>query len=122
MMLEKEIQNQILCFLDECGLNPRIIKTMGTFNQKANRFIKSHNRFAKNGMPDIMAFMPDCLLFVEVKAKRGIVSDDQRTTIIDLQNSKQIAFVSRSVEQTYDQLEKFWPQIQNFKHLLRNYT
>ena len=121
-MLEKHIQNAILNFLEECGCDPRIIKTQGTYDPVKKCFRKSKNRFNKKGTSDILAWLPDRVLFIEVKSKIGRVSPEQREFICQANKRKQVAFVARSVEQVYDQLERFWPEIQEFKHLLKKYS
>lgn len=121
-LLEKEIEKQILMFLEECGFMCWKNKSVGVFDKKANAFRMPKNRFAIRGVSDILAILPSGrLLAIEVKTKTGRPSEHQLKFITNVNANQGIAFISRSVEQTYDQLVKFYPKLEEHRHLLRKY-
>lgn len=123
--IEKIIETQILCFLSECGLNPWKNEQIGHYNEKQKRFKslgEKNGRYSSKGSPDIMCiFGNGRFLAIEVKTKVGRPTPHQLAFISRINASGGVSFISRSVEQTYDQLESFWPEIQAFKHLLQKY-
>jgi hypothetical protein len=120
-MTEKLIEQNILSFLRECGCSVDKINNVGIYDEKRKTY-RTPGRNYTPGIADIVGCIPNGkFLAIEVKSKVGRPTPAQLAYITGKQRSKGIAFISRSVEQTYDQLEKFWPEIQDYKHLLRKY-
>lgn len=103
--LENQIEQQILDYLKAKGIfawkNPRA----GYYDAKIRRFRKHTSKHAINGVSDIIAVHQGKAIFIEVKKKGGVVSDDQKRFIENAQNSGGIAFVARSVEDVYRYLK-----------------
>lgn len=124
-MLEKEIEKNILCFLQEIGIFAWKNQSVGIFDAKKKVFRQSHNRFAIKGVSDIIGILNQGrAIFIEVKSKKGVLSDDQRIFLAQAQKNGAIAFVSRSVEQTFDQLrhwltnsDQYLPIVNKYKQL-----
>lgn len=120
-MLEKQIQNQIIEFLRTIGIYCWQCDSQGTFDPVK----KTYRKFAKHkvrGVSDILGIVQGRMLAIEVKSAKGIVSDDQRLFIRRIQEEGGIAFVSRSVEQTAEQLLSFFPTNQKLKMFCKEYV
>jgi len=61
-------------------------------------------------------------LAIEVKSKKGVISDDQRIFIRKIQEEGGIAFVARSVEQCASQLLAFFPENHKLKQFCKEYV
>jgi hypothetical protein len=121
-MLEKEIEKNILYFLDEIGIFAWKNQSVGIFDPKKKIFRKNHSKFAIKGVSDIIGLLANGrALFIEVKAKKGILSDDQRIFLVKAQDNGAVAFVSRSVEQTFDQLRHYLPNSDKYLNVLKKY-
>lgn len=98
---EEQIENQILLFLESKRIFAWKNPTSGYFDTRRRVFRKHKSRFAINGVTDIIGIHNGKAFFIEVKAKKGIVSDDQERFIDNIQKGGAIAFVARSVEDVY---------------------
>jgi hypothetical protein len=117
-MNEKQIENNILCFLEEIGIWAKKINTVGVYDSKKKIYRKSNSRFTQVGMPDIIGIMDDGrFLGIEVKARRGKLSDAQREVIRELQSRQGLVFISRSVAQTFETLRPFLTDHTRFEHI-----
>lgn len=116
--LEKQIENNILSFLEEIGLFCWKNQTTGIFDAKKGIYRRSNNKFHLTGVSDILGLMPDGrFLAIEVKSKNGRISINQMAFITLINSHGGVAFVSRGVGQTFDQLMPFFPQIEQFRHI-----
>ncbi len=121
-MLEKDIEKQILCFLEECAIFAWKNETQGTYDVIKKVYRKSNNRFKLNGVSDILGILPDGrFLAIEVKSETGKPSQSQKDFINKINDNFGVSFISRSVRQTYMQLISFYPAIKAFDFLLRKY-
>jgi len=121
-MLEKVIQNEIMNFLAECNIFCWKNASVGIFDKKIGQFRAPKSRYQIKGVSDILGIMPDGrFLAIEVKTKVGKPTPEQMKFITAINGMGGVAFISRSTEQTYDQLEKFWPEIQKYRNVLRRF-
>lgn len=122
MKLEKEIENEILCFLNEIGIFAWKNQSVGIYDERKKCYRRSNNRFHLRGVPDIISIMPNGrFLGIEVKSPTGRPTEDQLKFISKSNECGALCFIARSVEQTYDEIEKHWPGIQDFRHILNKY-
>lgn len=122
MLKEKEIEKNILEFLSNCSLFAWKNQSQGTFDYKKGIFRTKTNKYAINGVSDILGLLPTGKLFaIEVKSKIGKPSDDQKKFIRLIQDNFGISFISRGVWQTYTQMLPFWPEIKAFEHIAKQY-
>ncbi len=115
-MLEKEIENNIIEFLRCLGWGPVYkIQNIGMFDPIKRVYRKPSKNYIP-GVPDIYTNLPNGrAVWIEVKNRAGRPTEDQLKQINELQSSLAIAFISRSVWQTYNQLLPFWPEIKHFE-------
>ena len=105
-LTEKEIENAILDYL---AFLPGVYwknNTVGVYDpvKKVHRKPGKHHR---NGVSDILGITNDgCFVAIEVKTKKGRLSDNQKKFIEDINNNGGIAFVARSIEDVKSRLVK----------------
>lgn len=122
MLKEKQIEKNILAFLEEVGIHADKVQSTGIFDTKKNIFRSSKGKYTNIGMSDIIGILPNGrYLAIEVKSKTGRPSEHQLKFITTINASKGVAFIARSVEQVYDSLSHFWPDIDKFIHILKKY-
>lgn len=120
-MLEKVVENHILDFLKEIGLKVWKNPSIALYDSKTKGFRKK-SRHQINGTCDITGVLPGGRrIDIEVKGPKGTLSQNQRDFIRDMHSELSIAFVSRSVWQTYMQLLPFWPEIKTFEYIALKY-
>jgi hypothetical protein len=116
---EKIIQRRILTFLKEIGIYAWHNKTTGVFDKKKGIFRRPVTSFEIKGVADILGILPDGrLLAIEVKSKAGTLSEYQRQFIRQIQANNGIAFISRSVTQTFEQLKPFLTHTQKYEAII----
>ncbi len=120
--LEKPIENEILSFLRTIGVYCWKNQSVGIFDARKKIYRKSKNPYHLNGVSDILGVIQGRFLAIEVKSKHGVVSDDQRVFIRKTLDEGGIAFVSRSVEQTAQQLLAFFPTNDKLKQFCKEYV
>ena len=114
MQSEKEIENSIIEFLRNIGLDP-VLKII-----QDHRTCRTHK--FEPGVPDIITWLPNGIgCGIEVKNKVGKPSPAQMKMITRINSTRGVAFVSRSVWQTYMQLLPFWPEIKTFEYIAKQY-
>lgn len=92
---ESEIQKAILQYLHARGIFAWTNKTTGTFDPYKKTFRKFTGL---RGVSDVLGVMPNGrFLAIEVKAKDGRVSPDQKSFIEQINKEHGLAFVARSV-------------------------
>ncbi len=122
MQLEKVIETRILHFLRDVGVWARKIETVGIFDARKKTFRKKTGEFNAVGMPDIIGLLPSGrFLGIEVKSIKGRPTEHQLKCIRAIQDNGGVAFISRSVRQTYDQLLPFYPELEKFLYILQKY-
>lgn len=120
-MLEKVIESNILDFLKEIGLKVWKSPSIGLYDPVKKSFRK-RSRHQLNGTCDITGVLPGGKrIDIEVKGPKGTLSPAQRDFIRDMHSELSIAFVSRSVWQTYNQILPFWPEIKTFEYIALKY-
>jgi hypothetical protein len=105
-MTEKQIQAQIMQYLDACGIVNWKIFTTGIPD------VKSKVGFRKNpskGISDIQGVIPPLgrHLAIEVKTKVGVVSPEQTAHIERVLKCGGVAFVARSLDDVIEGLRFF---------------
>ena len=102
MTPEQIVKNAILTYLNlipGCVVLP--ISTTGMFDVTKRIYRKSTQRL---GTPDILCCYLGRFVAIEVKSKRGKVSDNQKELLEEIRSKGQgIAFVARSVQDVIDQ-------------------
>jgi hypothetical protein len=99
---EAQIESQILLFLESKRIFAWKNVSNGYYDAKRKMFRRQQSRFAINGASDIIAVTKGQAIFIEVKAKTGVLSIDQARFIENVQNKGgAIAFVAKSVEDVY---------------------
>lgn len=107
-MLEKEIEGQILLYLEERGVFAWKNQTVGFFDSKRKIFRKPSSRFQIRGVSDILAvFSNGRLLAIEVKSKRGILRPEQRAFLERVSREGGFAVVARSLQDIKDFFTKY---------------
>lgn len=119
--LEKPIQNAIIDFLRSTGIFCWQTNSTGVYDPTKKTFRKRNPRQI-NGVSDILGLVGGRMIAIEVKSAKGKLSDDQRIFIRKVLDEGGIAFVSRSVEQTADQLSAFFPENKNLKQFCKDYV
>lgn len=115
-MTEKEFQNQVLEYLTMRNIMCWPNAAVSVFDPKRGKFRKSHNKFSRNGIPDILGILPDGrFLGIELKrpptGKRkpetlqNMLSDDQKEFIDDADKNGALCFVADSLETIISKLE-----------------
>jgi len=100
---EKAIENSILFYLARREIFAWKVKSVGTFDPKIGKFRKSSNLYMK-GVSDILGIYKGKPLAIEVKSKKGVLSDEQKTFLIKFKINGGIAIVARSIEDVEDSL------------------
>jgi len=101
---ERAIEAKILCFLSELGIWSWKNPSVGTYSPKQGVFLKSRNKFHKNGVSDIIAVHNGKCIFIEVKAPKGRVSPEQALFIKQANERLALAFVARSVGEVWAEI------------------
>lgn len=115
-MTEKELQNQVMAWLHQKGVMCWPNAAVSVYDPQRKRFRKSHNRFHRNGIPDILGVLPGGLfLGIELKkpptGKRkeetlfNMLSDDQKSFLADCRTNGGVCFVADSLETVIKNVE-----------------
>lgn len=97
-MLEKEIQKQIIDYLNARGIFCWKHRNGGSFGKK-----KSYQTVL--GIPDIIGFLDDgTFLGIEVKTSTGILSDEQKDFSIIAKRTGARVFTARCLQDVIDEL------------------
>lgn len=104
---EKQIQNSILEFL----LYKKIFcwrnNSVGLFDPTTGGYRKP-GHYTILGVSDILGILDDGrFLAIEVKAKAGVVSENQKVFMKNILDKGGIAFVARSLENVQEQLKLY---------------
>jgi len=95
---EKDIENLILKYLN---ILPSTFawknNSTGVFDEKRGCYRSSKNKWAINGVSDILGIHHGRCLAIEVKTKSGVTSDEQQQFIDRINKEGGIAGVARSI-------------------------
>lgn len=94
---EKEIENQILSWLSFKGIFAWKVKSVGTFDPVKKVFRTPARNYLK-GVADILGIYKGKPLAIEVKSKKGKLSEHQRLFLIRFHENGGIAIIAKSVE------------------------
>ena len=99
-MTEKEIENAILTYLN---LRPDCfafkVNTVGVFDSVKKVYRKSNNKFAVNGVSDIIAQFDGLgTVFIEVKTPKGRQSDAQKAFENSINRYNGNYFIARGLD------------------------
>src|SRR5690554_3564380 len=106
---ELEIQQKIVAYLDENIITP-FTATLGGVHASVSQRAKSRKLGYKKGVPDIIVFVPNCKyhgLCIEVKTKRGRITEDQRKWHYALESKGYFVCVPRSFEEAKQFIEQY---------------
>ncbi len=108
-MLEKEIEHQILDYLNiERGLFAWKNQSVGFFDTKRKIFRKPKSKYQIKGTSDIFCLgIPNKFLAIEVKTKRGILRPEQRAFLERVSEKGHISVVARSLQDIKDFFTKY---------------
>ena len=120
--LEKEIERDIFLFLRIIGVYCWKNDSVGIFDPTRKVYRKSNNPNRIKGVSDILGIIQGRMLAIEVKSASGSTTDEQRRFIAKVNQEGGIAFVARSVEQTAENLLKFFPSNNNLKRFCKEYV
>ena len=107
-MSEKIIENLILEWLSyqkDCFAWKN--NSTGIYDTKKKVFRQSKNKYAINGVSDILGVYKGRMLAIEVKAAKGKVSKAQEDFINRVTNQGGIAFVARDIRDVVSTLKEF---------------
>ena len=94
---ERQIEIQILEYLNLKGIFAWKVKTMGTFDPVAKKF-RTPSKYYITGQPDISAIYQGKFIGIEVKSKTGKASRNQLAFLQRIRENGGIAIIARSVE------------------------
>lgn len=121
-MSEKEIENGILHFLNAfLGIRAYKIQTTGVYDSKQGCFRK-RGKYVRKGMSDIIGIVEGRFLAIEVKSEKGVLSPDQKSFIMDVNESGGVAFVARSIQDVVTNLTKFFPENKALRELAKRHN
>lgn len=115
MITEKQVQDQILCFLQKCQIFAWTNKTTGVYDTQKGVFRKSKSRFDIKGVSDVLGVLPDGkFLAIEVKRpsisgvqKGGMLSKEQKLFLENVKNNGGLAFVARDLNDVTHYLKDY---------------
>lgn len=81
--------NRIFCWNNE---------SVGIYDASRGIYRKKNSIFQAKGPPDILGIYRAKPLGIEVKSRKGVLSDDQRTFLEKFRYEGGIAFVARSID------------------------
>lgn len=94
---EKILENQILGYLKYRQIFAFKIKTVGTYDPKLQRFRKP-SPWYRRGVSDIVGIYRGKPFAIEVKSRKGVLTEEQKLFLLDWQKEKGLALVARSLE------------------------
>ncbi len=118
---EKEIENEILRFLKIIGVFCWKQNNVGIFDPIRKVYRRPKSPHIIKGVSDILGIISGRMLAIEVKSKTGRISDEQRIFLAKINQEGGIAFVTRSLPQTIEQLLPCLPNNQHLKEFAKRY-
>ena len=107
-MREKEIENLILEYLGYRNIFAWKNNTMGVYDKNRGTYRKNMNKYAINGVADILGVLPDGkFLAIEVKTPKGRVSPAQINFINRINKEGGVALVARGLKEVVDALKEY---------------
>lgn len=97
-MLEKDIKRQIIQWLRWKGIFCWVQSSVGIWDAKDGKYRKMNGAGQMRGVADILGIFKGRPLAIEVKAKRGVLSEHQAYFLAQFAEAGGIAIVARSVE------------------------
>lgn len=109
-MKEKDIENQILTWLNMNGVFCWKAQTVGIFDPTKRVYRKAHNKFHLNGISDILGCYQGKLLAIEVKtpATKNRLSEAQKLFLSNVEKNGGIAFHAWS----FDDFMQKWSRLE----------
>lgn len=121
-MTEKEIEHGILHFLNAfLGIRAYKVETTGVYDSKRGCYRK-RGKYVRKGMSDIIGIVEGRFLAIEVKSENGTLTPDQKSFILDVNESGGIAFVARSIQDVVTNLTKFFPENRPLREMVKRYN
>ena len=107
-MREKEIENLILEYLKLRNIFAWKNNTMGVYDKNRGTYRKNMNKYAINGVADILGVLPDGkFLAIEVKTPKGKVSPAQQNFLDRVNKENGLAFVARGLEEVVTKIKEY---------------
>lgn len=122
-MLEKDIENSILCFLEDLGTWAWKNPSIGLYDVAKKTYRKPKGRFHQRGTPDIIMIHNKQTVFIEVKGPKGRLSPEQQAFLIKAEQRLVLAFVARSVMDVWDHIAHIFTEneLKNVMHIVRKW-
>lgn len=106
-MSEKVIENLILEYLQMRNVFAWKNNTMGVYDKNRGTYRKNMNKYAINGVADILGVLPNGrMLAIEVKTPSGRVSPKQQKFLDRVNKEGGLAFVARDLEIVVNKLKE----------------
>lgn len=106
-MSEKDAENSILDYLRLRRIFCFKVENQGRFCPKRGVYLLKKGPGRLLGVSDIIGILPSGRFFaIEVKAKRGVVSENQKEFIKNITENGGLAFVARSIEDVETKLRE----------------
>ena len=105
-MLEKEIENRILNYLEflpHCFVWKN--QNVGIYDPKRRQYRKANSKYQFKGISDILGIYKGKFLAIEVKQPKKKPTKDQQTFIDNIIKQGGIAFVAASVEEVVNEFK-----------------
>ncbi len=103
-MNEKELQNEILHYLQKAGI------FAWRQNTGAFKIDSRYIRVGFSGMADIIGILPDGrFLAIEVKGPKGKLTEYQKMFLREIQANKGVAIIARSIVDVISVVKKSFP-------------
>lgn len=122
MTPESRIKNEIMSFLKIIGVYCWVNDSVGIFDPVKKIYRQNNSPHKLKGVSDILGIIQGRFLAIEVKSEAGRLTPEQRVFLAHINTEGGIAFCSRSVEQTADNLLKFFPQNDKLKQFSKEYV
>ena len=117
-MTEKQLENDILDYLNACGVFCWKNQSVGVYDPSKRVYRKAKGKHHINGVSDIIGVLPDGkALFIEVKKPVknprtnerlfNLASDSQQTFIFNAKMNNAIAFVADRIQVVQSHLKEY---------------
>lgn len=112
---ESHIQNQILQYLSFKGIYCWRNNSVGVFDPIRKIYRKAKNGYLINGVSDILGIIPPQIsrskapifIAIEVKSRKGKLSESQKIFIENINKNGGVGLVLRSIDEAIEELKKY---------------
>jgi hypothetical protein len=102
---EQQVKHEIMAVLKHVPQSQwRWIQSVGQFEAKRGIFRRQRGRWASKGVADILGCIAGHFVAIEVKSKTGVLSNDQRLYLEQVNRAGGTGFVARSAQEVVNHL------------------